>query len=77
MSRHYHSPDLDSPFWWFVSLVKLVAWLILARAWLLWALIALPIAGVATLRHNDDLAQRMVGSLDWKPRKGRRGSRRV
>jgi hypothetical protein len=33
--------------------------------WLVWVLIALPIAGIAKLRHNDDLADKMVRSLAW------------
>jgi hypothetical protein len=33
--------------------------------WLAWALIALPIAGIARLRHNEPLAARMVRSPAW------------
>jgi hypothetical protein len=44
---------------------------LILEVWLLWALIALSVAGVAKLRHNDDLVQRMIRSLKWKmPRSG-------
>ena len=34
-------------------------------AWLVWALIALPIAGIARLSRHDDLARTMIRSLQW------------
>jgi hypothetical protein len=73
MARRYRRPDLDSPFWWAKALIVL-AWcaivvttmLLLAGAWLIWALIALPAAGIAKLTRNDDLARRAIRSLRWK-----------
>jgi hypothetical protein len=73
MARRYRRPDLDSPYLWLTILVTL-AWaagvtavmLLAAAAWLTWALIALPAAGIAKLTRNDDLAQRMIRSLRWK-----------
>jgi hypothetical protein len=48
-------------------LAVMVAFFVLVGgAWLLWALIALPIAGIASLSHKDELADRMIGSLKWR-----------
>ncbi len=66
MSRHHHRADLDSPVWWLRALFVLAVYGLLLGAWLVWALIVMPVAGVAKVRHNDDLAQRMVRSLGWK-----------
>lgn len=65
MARHHHRTDLDSPFWWFRVLFMLAVYGLLLGAWLAWALIALPIAGIARLSRNDDLSGRMVRSLRW------------
>ncbi len=44
----------------------LMFYMIAFELWLVWAFIALPVAGIARLSHNDDLAQRMIRSLKWK-----------
>jgi len=62
------------PFW--AAIPVFLMWLAIMAAgfvlvgvvWLLWALIALPIAGIASLRHKDGLADRMMGSLKWRSR---------
>jgi hypothetical protein len=59
------------PFWaaiplFLVWLAVMAAFFVLVvGAWLLWALIALPIAGIASLRHKNELSDKMVGSLNW------------
>jgi hypothetical protein len=59
---------VSMPFWAaiLVFLVMLAAWVLVAAFWLLWAIIALPVAGIASLSHKDGLADRMIGSLRWK-----------
>jgi hypothetical protein len=47
-------------------LFLLIFYVLVLEVWLLWALIALSVAGIARLRHNDDLVQRMIRSLKWK-----------
>ena len=79
MARRYRRPDLDNPFWWFGFLFVL-AFYVLALAfyvlvlglWLAWALIALPIAGIAQLSRHDELAGRMIRSLKWASKRPRR-----
>jgi len=52
-------------------LFLLIFYVLVLSAWLLWALIALSVAGIARLRHNNDLVRRMICSLKWKiPRSG-------
>jgi hypothetical protein len=66
MSRRYRRhADLDSPVWWFLALVLLAFWVIVAVFWVIWALIVLPIAGIAALGHKDDFANRMINTLRW------------
>jgi hypothetical protein len=64
--RRHRRPDLDSPLWWAGATFVALAYLALLAIWLVWAFIALPIAGIAKLRHNDALADQMVRSLVWK-----------
>lgn len=44
----------------------LMFYLLVFELWLVCAFIALPVAGIARLSHDDDLAQRMIRSLRWK-----------
>lgn len=48
------------------GVIMLMFYMLVFELWLMWALIALPAAGIARLSHNDDLTQRMVSSLKWK-----------
>jgi hypothetical protein len=67
MARRYRRrADFDSPFWWAAALVMLAFWLVVAGLWLVWAFIALPVAAIASIRHKDYLADRMINSLKWK-----------
>jgi hypothetical protein len=43
-----------------------MAYMLVLGIWLTWAIIALSIAGVAKLRHNESLARRMTRTLRWK-----------
>jgi hypothetical protein len=54
------------------SLVMMVFYLILACAWLVWAVIMLPAAGIAKLARNDNLCRRMISTLHWSVLSGRR-----
>jgi hypothetical protein len=72
MSRRYRRPDLDSPFFWvaivgwmFIFAIVVAGMALMVAAYLLWALIALPIAGVAKLAHNESLSHKMIRSLAW------------
>ena len=59
---------VHSPRWrpgWAGVFFILVGFALVAAPWIAWALIALPIAGVAKLAHNDDLARTMGHSLVW------------
>ena len=44
----------------------LIVGIVIACAWLVWALVMLPTAGIAKLAHNDELCRRAIGSLKWK-----------
>jgi hypothetical protein len=70
MRRYRRRPDLDNPFWWFGALlmgaITFAFYMLVLEIWLMWALIALPIMGIAKLSHNDELAQAMTRSLKWK-----------
>jgi hypothetical protein len=68
MGRRYRRrADLDSPWWWAGALIVVTVRLVLLAVVLVvllgWALIALPIAGVAKLTGNDELAHSMVDFL--------------
>ena len=72
MATRRRRADLDNPFWWLLGLfalavyvLVLVAYALVLMAWLVWALIALPTAGIAKLAHHDDLATRAMDSLLW------------
>lgn len=43
----------------------MIGFALVIALWLAWALIVLPIAGIAKIRHNDPLAAKMVRSLAW------------
>jgi hypothetical protein len=61
--RYRRRPDLDSPWFWLGALLLIYVYAAILALWFVWAMIALPIAGVAKIRHNDDLADKMVRSL--------------
>jgi hypothetical protein len=42
-----------------------IVFVLVMAFWLVWALMALPIAGIAKIRHNDPLAAKMIRSLAW------------
>jgi hypothetical protein len=44
--RYRRRPDLDSPWWWAGALFRVMLLLILVAVTILWALIALPVAGI-------------------------------
>lgn len=54
------------PFWLIWAEVLLCFWLAVATAWLVWGLIAVTTAGIASLSHNQPLAQKMIASTNWK-----------
>jgi hypothetical protein len=47
------------------DLFLLMFYLVLLGAWLAWAVVALLVAGVAEVRHKDDLVRSMIRSLKW------------
>jgi hypothetical protein len=57
---------LDSPFGWAGVLIVGMVWMLVFSAWLVWAVIAPLVAGIAKVAHNDDLAATMIRSLRWK-----------
>src|SRR5215831_16908412 len=59
------------PFWFFWGCILLMFWMSVLAVWMMWAMVALPVAGIAGLCRDHDLSQRALGSLDWT-RKGRR-----
>jgi hypothetical protein len=63
--RYRKRADLDSPWWWAAALFRVMLLVILVAVTILWALIALPIAGVAKLAHNDELARKMIRSIGF------------
>jgi hypothetical protein len=70
--RYRGRPDLDNPLWWLIAALKLMFWVLLLELWLSWAVIALPVAGIAKLAHNDELARSLLRSLTWKLLRARR-----
>jgi hypothetical protein len=64
--RYRRRPDLDSPFWWAGALIVVMFWVLAVSVWLVWAVVALSVAGIAKLAHNDDLASAMTRSLRWQ-----------
>jgi hypothetical protein len=60
LALRHRRPDLDSPWWWAGAMFVAMAYVAVLAIWLVWAFIALPIAGIAKLCHNDDLADKMV-----------------
>jgi hypothetical protein len=60
----------SSPWWWAAALFRVMLLVILVAVTILWALIALPIAGVAKLAHNYELARKMIRSFGFWPRAG-------
>jgi hypothetical protein len=76
MARHYRSRvDLDSPWWWVGAFFMLYIYLAVLPIWLMWAVIALSVAGIAKLAHNDDLTRMMIRSLRWWRSRNRRRPR--
>lgn len=45
--------------------VKLMVWSVMAGLWLMWAMLALPVALVASVSGNDRLARLWMRSLRW------------
>jgi hypothetical protein len=68
MSRRRHA-DLDSPWWWAGMIILGALWLglmgIIIAAWLVTAVVALSVAGIAKLTHHDETAAHAIGSLNW------------
>lgn len=70
--RYRRRPDLDSGWWWAGQLFIAALWLVLAAFWVLWAIIALTVAGIASLGHRPDRAQAMIRSLNWSRKRQQR-----
>jgi hypothetical protein len=65
MSRRRHA-DLDRSWWWAGMIILGALWLglvgIIIAAWLVTAVVALSVAGIAKLTHHDETAAHAIGS---------------
>ena len=46
--------------------IKLFIWYVMAAAWLMWAIIALPVVLIASASGNDRTARQWKRSLRWR-----------
>jgi len=60
------------PFYFFWLMAVAMFWIIVVELWIAWAIVVLPIFGIAALFRNDDLSRQVLDSLNWRNR--RRGS---
>lgn len=52
-------------FYLIILFVRLMAWMFMLSLWLMWAMIALPIALIASLAGNERVARQWMRSLRW------------
>jgi hypothetical protein len=48
---------------WFI---KICVWMILSEFWLVWAMIALPVAAIASASGHRAASRQWTRSLDWQ-----------
>jgi hypothetical protein len=65
VTRHCHFSGLGCAFWLFALAVLAVAYAVMAAAWVLWACVILPAAGVAWLLGYRDAARALGELVFW------------
>jgi hypothetical protein len=53
-------------FYLIVMFVRLTVWFFMLSLWLIWAIVALPIALIASITGNDRAAHQWMRSLRWR-----------
>ena len=61
-------PDLDSPWWWAAALGCTLILALQLAAWLMAALVVLPVMAYGRIRHDRQLVARMARILGWQVR---------